>query len=398
MTVFPLQSAVQNVNVAMALAVLAGFGFGFMLERAGFGDASKLLRQFFGTEMVMLKVMFSAVATAVVMTAALDGLGLIDLRALGDLVTTQTFLWPMIAGGLLIGAGIVFSGYCPGTSFVGMASGKLDAVVTYAGVVVGQVVAAELEHAAAFKRFFESGAMGHLYLYDVFGIPAAVLALAVALVAIGSFVFGEWVERKLGRDSAPASPSRPKRFVFGAFAGVALVAVATLALPTGVKAARRTAGAIGVEELARRVFQAPWSVRVIDVRGAAACGAARIPGAECVEPAEVAGLGLDAEPASRDLVFVGAADLAEPPAGAMSSPGRVLLLTGGFDAWKGWALTAPTPIEGGAPYAEQEAFKLRAGVYAAMTGVKPAAPAEPAAGGAAPKRKKAGGGGGGCGG
>lgn len=398
MTVFPMHSAVENVNLAMALAVLAGFGFGFMLERAGFGDARKLLRQFFGTEMVMLKVMFSAVATAVVLTAALDGVGLIDLRALGDLVTTPTFLWPMIAGGLLIGVGIVFSGYCPGTSFVGMATGKLDAVVAYAGVVLGQVVAAELERVAVFKRFFESGAKGHLYLYDLLGVPAAVIALAVAAVAIGSFLLGERIERALAGGEAPASASRPRRFVFGALAGLGLIAVATLALPSGARAVQRSAGKIGVEALARRLFETPWTLRILDVRGAEACGAARIPGAECVDPKEVAALGLDAEPAARELVFVASGDLAEPPAGAMAFPGRVLILAGGFDAWKGWALTAPTPPEAGASSAEQGTFRLREGVYAAMTGVKPAASAEAPPVGSAPKRKKAGGGGGGCGG
>jgi hypothetical protein len=398
MTLFPLQASVENVNVAMALAVLAGFGFGFMLEKAGFGDARKLLRQFFGTEMVMLKVMFSAVATAVILTATLDGLGAIDLRALGHLIATPTFLWPMIAGGLLIGAGIVFSGYCPGTDFVGIASGKLDAVVAYAGVVLGQVVAAELDHLDGFKRFFESGAKGQLFLYDVLGVPAAVLALAVAVVAIGSFLFGEWVERKVAGEAAPASPAGPKRIVFGAFAGVALVALATLALPTGAGAGARTAGAIGVEELARQVFERPWEQRVIDVRGAEACAASRIPGAECVPAAEVARLGLELEPAARALVFVGAGDLAGPPPGALVFPGRVLLLAGGFDAWKEWALTPPTPPAASAPLAEQEAFRRRAGVFAAMTGVKPAAPAAAPVGGVAPVRKKTGGGGSGCGG
>ncbi|HSN14390.1 MAG TPA: YeeE/YedE thiosulfate transporter family protein, partial [Anaeromyxobacteraceae bacterium] len=335
MTLFPLQAAVENVNVAMALAVLAGFGFGFMLEKAGFGDARKLLRQFFGTEMVMLKVMFSAVATAVILTATLDGLGAIDLRALGHLIATPTFLWPMIAGGLLVGAGIVFSGYCPGTDFVGIASGKLDAVVAYGGVVLGQVVAAELDHVEGFKRFFESGAKGQLFLYDVLGVPAAVLAVAVAVVAIGSFLFGEWVERRAAGEAAPASPAGPKRVVFGALAGVALVALATLALPTGAGAGARTAGAIGVEELARQIFERPWEQRVIDVRGAEACAASRVPGAECVEAAEVAKLGLELEPAARALVFVGEGDLAEPPPGALAFPGRVLLLAGGFEAWKG---------------------------------------------------------------
>jgi uncharacterized membrane protein YedE/YeeE len=398
MTLFPLQVAVENPNVAMGLAVLAGFGFGFMLERAGFGDSRKLLGQFFGNEMVMLKVMFSAVATAVVLTAALDGVGLLDLRALGTLVTTETWIWPMIAGGLLIGVGIVFSGYCPGTSFVGMASGKLDAAVTYAGVVAGQILAAELERGEAWRRFFASGARGHLFLYDLLGIPAAVVALAVAAIAVGSFLFGEWVERRLGGEGAPPSPTGPKRFVFGAFAGVALVAVATLALPSGARAVQRSAGRIGVEELARRVFEAPWTVRLLDVRGAEPCAVARIPGAECVAAAELTGLGLDAEPPVRDLVIVGAGELPEPPAGAMAFPGRVLLLSGGFAAWQGWALTPPTPPAADAPTAEREGFRLQSGVYAAMTGVKQPAAAAPSGGGAAPKRKKAGGGGGGCGG
>lgn len=398
MTPFPLQSAVENANVAMALAVLAGFGFGFMLEKAGFGDPRKLVRQFFGTEMIMLKVMFSAVATTVLLTSILHGLGAIDLPALGRLIATPTFLWPMIAGGLFIGAGIAFAGYCPGTDFVGIASGRLDALPAYAGVVLGQVVAGELDHWKAWKRFFESGAKGQLFLYDLLGVPAAVLALAIALVAIGAFLFGEWVERRLGGASAPVSRAREKRLVFGALAGAGLVAVVTLALPFGVKAVPRVAGRIAVEELARRVFERPWELRVLDVRGAEACGAARVPGSECVAAADVAKLGLDLEPASRDLVFVGAGELEGPPTGAMAFPGRVLLLTGGFEAWKGWALTAPTPPAATATPAEQEAFRRQAGVYAAMTGVKPAAPAAPAAGGTAPARKRAGGGGSGCGG
>jgi hypothetical protein len=76
----------------------------------------------------------------------------------------------------------------------------------------------------------------------------------------------------------------------------------------------------------------------------------------------------------------------------------VLLLAGGFEAWRSWALVPPEPPEAGAPLAAQEGYRLRVGVQAAMTGVKPAAAAAPAAGGGAPKRKKAGGGGGGCGG
>ena len=82
----------------------------------------------------------------------------------------------------------------------------------------------------------------------------------------------------------------------------------------------------------------------------------------------------------------------------MAFPGRVLAAGGRLRRLEGLGAHGADARRSGAPPEEQEAFKLRAGVYAAMTGVKPAAAAEPAAGGAAPKRKKAGGGGGGCGG
>jgi hypothetical protein len=374
MTLLPLQAPVQNPDVAMALAVAAGFGFGFVLERAGFGDARKLVRQFFGTEMIMLKVMFSAVATAVLLTSLLDGVGLVDLRALGDLVTSDTWLWPMAAGGILIGAGIVFSGYCPGTSFVGIASGKLDALLAYGGVIVGRTIAAELEARGPLKAFWASGAKGHLYLYDVLRVPAAVLALAIAAVAIGAFLFGEWVERRVAGAAAPDSPARPKRFVFGALAGAGLLAVVTLALPQGAGAAQRPVGRIGPEELARRAFERPWSVRILDLRGEP-CRAERVPGAECVDAAELPKLGLEAEPPARDLVIVGAGDLPGPPPGAAAFPGRLLLLEGGWPGWKGWS--------------------ERAGVKAAPAAPAASTPAPAAGGGGAPRKKK--GGGGGCG-
>jgi len=387
---------VQNPNVAMALALLAGFGFGFMLERAGFGDSRKLLGQFFGNEMTMLKVMFSAVATAVVLTAALDGVGLIDLRALGTLVTTETWLWPMIAGGLLIGVAIVFSGYCPGTSFVGMASGKLDAVVTYAGVIVGQL-SRRSSSTRRVDRFFRSGAKGHLFLYDLLGIPAAVLALAIAGVAIGSFLFRRVGGAEGGRRRRPGFAGAPEAVRLRGVRGVALFAVVTLALPSGAGAVQRSAAGSASRSWRAGSSRSPGRSRS-STSGAPGLAASNGSPARSAWRPRRWRLGLDVEPPGRDLVVVGAGELEAPPAGAMAFPGRVLLLSGGFESWRGWALTPPSPPEADAPVAEKEAFRVRAGVHAAMTGVKPAAPAAPAAGGAAPKRKKAGGGGGGCGG
>ena len=58
---FPLSSTLDLSTVAtLALAVVLGLGFGFILERAGFGSARKLTAVFYFYDMAVVKVMFTA--------------------------------------------------------------------------------------------------------------------------------------------------------------------------------------------------------------------------------------------------------------------------------------------------------------------------------------------------
>ncbi len=63
-------------EAGLVVAFLIGIGFGFALERAGFGSARKLVSQFYLDDMAVFKVMFTAVVTAL--------LGLTYLAWLGD--------------------------------------------------------------------------------------------------------------------------------------------------------------------------------------------------------------------------------------------------------------------------------------------------------------------------
>jgi hypothetical protein len=391
-TLFPFQLPGTNPQIAMLAAVFVGFGFGFVLERAGFGNARKLAAQFYGTEMVMLKVMFTAIVTAILGTTVLAGFGLVDLRALGDSIASDTFLWPMILGGLLIGVGIIFSGYCPGTSIVGIASGKLDAILAYGGVVVGQVIWAEVETHGAVARFHNSGAFGHVYLYDLVKVPPQALAAAIVLVALGAFLFGEKVERMVTGAAADAPPAR--RWVFAGVGAAGAVGLATLILPASGAARPVAASAtITAPDLARRALAEPWKVRILDVRPMADCAKERVPGAECTPIETLKKLELADVSPTRDLVVVSERGLAEAPAEARAYRGRVLLLEKGFDGWREWALApAPAPAPN-APEADQQAWRLRAGIRSALTGVGAPPPPAPAAGGGAPVKRKAGGGG-----
>jgi len=388
---FPFEWLVQGGReVGLVVAVAVGFGFGFVLERAGFGRAQKLVAQFYGDDMTVFKVMFGAIVTAMGGAVLLSGLGLMDLRAVADVATSPTWIWPMLVGGFVLGLGFIVSGYCPGTSIVAAGSGKVDGLATVAGVVAGTLLYGELMAWPAFAAFTESGDLGHLYLQDLLHLPAPVVALAVAAMAIGCFVGAERIERLLTR--GPGTPVAPRRAVLAGFAGLALAGLATLALPRATEAVA-VPSRISPEALARRVVDSPWKLRVLDLRSQEACAAARVPGAECTPASSLRDLDLGYAAPGRDLVLVADGELAEPPADVRAYRGRTLVLEGGWAAWKAWALEAPEALPAGATADAREAWLFRSGVHAALTGAKAAAPPAPAPGGAAPAKRKATGGG-----
>lgn len=126
--------------VRCSVAFVIGIGFGFFLERAGFGGARKLVAQFYLNDLTVFKVMFTAIITAMVGLYYLSVLGIVDLSLV---YVGTTYLMPQIVGGLVLGVGFVVGGYCPGTSCVAVATGRIDGLVTLFGIVVGISIFAE---------------------------------------------------------------------------------------------------------------------------------------------------------------------------------------------------------------------------------------------------------------
>ena len=238
---FPFESlSAGHRHLGMIVAVLVGLAFGFVLERVGFGRAQKLVAQFYGKDMTVLKVMFSAIVTAMLGLIILSGVQVLELEA----VTARypSFLWPMAVGGLFLGAGFVVSGYCPGTSFVATASGKLDGLVTVVGIVIGSVVYAEAQVAIpALGRFHESSSVGRLSLWQLFDVPPAVLAGLVVVLAVIVLAAADGLERRQGKGVAGDAATR--RVVLVSFLLLALGAVSTILVPARTKAQACPAGA-----------------------------------------------------------------------------------------------------------------------------------------------------------
>jgi hypothetical protein len=179
-----------NDEVSLIVAVIIGIGFGFFLERAGFGSAKKLAAQFYFTDMTVLKVMFTAIVTAMLGVYFLAVLGFVDLALV---YLTPTNLLPQVAGGLLLGFGFVIGGYCPGTSCVSAATGRTDGWVYLGGIIAGILVFGEVF--PLIESFYHSTPMGQVTLAQLTGIPYGILVFAVVLMAIGAFVAAEWGEK-----------------------------------------------------------------------------------------------------------------------------------------------------------------------------------------------------------
>ena len=231
----------------------------------------------------------------------------------------------------------------------------------------------------------------------------AVLAPLVAVMAIAMFIGAEKVEkiftrrRNGGAEPAPIQ-RQPRRLAFGFVGLLSVVAVATLAVPTTPSAAvavkEKAFSSITTEELARRVIDAPWTVRVLDLRARNFCEKRRVPGAECVPWDEVPKLGLAYASGARDLVLIYHHGLDRIPVAAAKYPGKILVAAGGCKAWRDFALTAPEAPSEDATAAEHETYRFRSALQSALTGRKAAPPPKSVKKFApAPRKKK----GGGCG-
>lgn len=180
-------------QASLVVAFVIGIGFGFFLERAGFGISRKLAAQFYLRDLSVLKVMFTAIITAMTGLYLLSRIGFVDLSLV---YLVPTFLVPQIVGGLLLGMGFVIGGYCPGTSCVSAATGRLDGIVYVAGMFAGLVGFAEIyPHMLGFVHMTS---MGQITLAKLWDVPYGLLVLAVVLMALGAFLAAEWAEKKFG--------------------------------------------------------------------------------------------------------------------------------------------------------------------------------------------------------
>jgi len=192
----PLQFNYEfSETLLLLFALLTGIAFGMFLEKAGFGNARKLVQQFYLKDMAMFKVLFSAIVTAMLGIYWLSYFEVLDIT---QIYMNATYIWPQVLGGIVFGFGFVLAGLCPGTSCVAVFTGKLDGLAVFAGMFAGLFLFAEVE--PKLKGALSFSSIGDISLYELFHMEYGILTFLIAAFAIVAFWFVGRVEKRFSNE------------------------------------------------------------------------------------------------------------------------------------------------------------------------------------------------------
>jgi hypothetical protein len=202
----PLVPDIISNEFNFMIALIMGIGFGFALEQAGFSSTRKLVGLFYGYDFTVLKVFFTAGVTAMIGILLLGHLGLLNLEYI---FVNPYFVRSAIVGGLIMGAGFIIGGFCPGTSVCAAAIGKVDAMAFIFGSAIG--VLAFMEGFPLLEDFYLADNKGVVLIFESLGMSRNMWALVLTIIAIAAFLATSWIQSKVtGKTNELAQVSRPK--------------------------------------------------------------------------------------------------------------------------------------------------------------------------------------------
>lgn len=180
--------------VDLLFALIIGIGFGIALEQAGFSSSRKLAGMFYGYDTTVIKVFFTAAIVALVGSQFLSYFGLLDLSLV---FVNDLYVNAAIVGGIIMGAGFIMGGFCPGTGLSALSIGKIDAMVFAAGGLTGAFLFAETY--PYIRNLANVNYKGAVKINDALGISPGLFTLLLIIAALVMFGIAEIAEKKFAR-------------------------------------------------------------------------------------------------------------------------------------------------------------------------------------------------------
>lgn len=164
-------------TTALALAIVFGFSFGWLLHRGRVTGYNVIVNQFRLIDFTVAKVMLTAIVVGGV------GVLLLTQAGLAKYYIKDANMLGVILGAAMFGVGMVIYGYCPGTGLAAIGTGSLHALVGAFGMILGAIAYA-LTFDWVNQNILSVWALGKLRLTDVTGWSDGVLFAGLAVVAI----------------------------------------------------------------------------------------------------------------------------------------------------------------------------------------------------------------------
>lgn len=170
-----------NPGVQLALGVVFGVIFGFLLQKGGVAKYHILIGVLLLEDFTVIKVMVSAIIVGMLGIFAMHRLGMVELHL------KPTRYAANVLGGLLFGVGFALMGYCPGTGAAALGQGNYDAIGGVLGLMVGSYLYAEAS--GKLSRSVEKwGDRGKLTLPELVGVPVTGFVLVFAPLLVLALV------------------------------------------------------------------------------------------------------------------------------------------------------------------------------------------------------------------
>jgi uncharacterized membrane protein YedE/YeeE len=168
-------------TAALALSVVFGFAFGFLLHRGRVADYNTIVRQFLFQDFTVLKIMMTAIIVG--------GVGVFLMVQFGyaKFHIKPADLLAVSLGAALFGIGMVLYGYCPGTALAAIGGGSVHALVGAGGMIVGGIAYA-LTFDWVKATILPVGALGRVQLHTLLGVSPWLIFAGLAVVAVALFV------------------------------------------------------------------------------------------------------------------------------------------------------------------------------------------------------------------